>query len=124
MGAASAITLAISGILAAFVPGNSLVGLTIALFLLGLGWNFGLISGTAIIIDSTTIHNRAKTQGSIDVWVALGGSFGSIISGVIVAYFNYAILGFIGASVALMLIPIIYWSRLKQRRSEETTLSA
>lgn len=120
MGAACAITLAISGILAAFVPGS----LTIALFLLGLGWNFGLISGTAIIIDSTTIHNRAKTQGSIDVWVALGGSFGSIISGVIVAYFNYAILGFIGASVALMLIPIIYWSRLKQRRSEETTLSA
>ncbi len=50
------------------------------------------------------------------------GGIGAI--GVIVAYFNYAILGFIGASVALMLIPIIYWSRLKQRRSEETTLSA
>ncbi|NBJ69506.1 MULTISPECIES: MFS transporter [Clostridia] len=124
MGAASAIALAMSGIIAAFVPGNSLVGLTSALVLLGLGWNFGLISGTAIIIDSTTIHNRAKTQGSIDIWVALGGSFGSIISGVIVAYSNYAILGFIGGSVALMLIPIIYWSRLKQRRKEETTLSA
>ncbi|SHH46348.1 MFS transporter [Virgibacillus chiguensis] len=124
MAVATAITLAISGVLAAFVPGDSFIGLTIALILLGLGWNFGVISGTSIIIDSTTIHHRAKTQGSIDVWVALGGSFGSVVSGVIVAYSSYAMLGFIGTSVALMLIPIVYWARLKQKRREESTLSA
>lgn len=124
MGIASAITLAISGISAAFVSGDSLIGLAIALILLGLGWNFGLISGTAIIIDSTTIHNRAKVQGSIDVWVALGGSFGSIISGVVVAHSSYVILGFIGTCVALMLIPIIYWTRIKEKNKGKSTLSA
>ncbi|WP_330949231.1 MFS transporter [Virgibacillus sp. MG-45] len=115
MAVASGMTLALAGILAAYAPGDSLLWLTIALILLGLGWNFGLISGTAIIIDSTNVHTRAKTQGSIDVWVALGGSAGSILSGIIVAYSSYAILGFIGAYLALLLIPIIFWARMKQK---------
>ncbi|MFF5996697.1 MFS transporter [Lysinibacillus sp. KU-BSD001] len=112
---ASGITLALAGLLAAFAPGDSLLWLAIALMLLGLGWNFGLISGTAIIIDSTTIHNRAKTQGSVDVWVALGGSAGSLLSGVVVAYSSYAYLGFIGTYLALLLVPVVIWARMKQK---------
>src|SRR5699024_1873806 len=63
---ASGVTLAAAGIMAALVPGGSLLWMTFALVLLGIGWNFGLISGTAIIVDSTTMDNRAKTQGTID----------------------------------------------------------
>ncbi|WP_442916888.1 MFS transporter [Lysinibacillus sp. 54212] len=114
---ASGVTLALAGLLAAFAPGDSLFWLTIALMLLGLGWNFGLISGTAIIIDSTTIHTRAKTQGSVDVWVALGGSAGSLLSGVIVAYSSYAYLGFIGTYLALLLVPVVLWARMKQKKN-------
>src|SRR5699024_379977 len=93
---ASAVTLAISGIMAAFVPGDSVGLLTVALVLLGLGWNFGLISGTTIIVDSTTLDTRAKTQGTVDVWVALGGTAGSLVSGVVVAYSSYMMLGLLG----------------------------
>src|SRR5699024_634358 len=46
---ASSLTLALAAIMAAYVPGESTTLLTVALILLGLGWNFGLISGTAII---------------------------------------------------------------------------
>ncbi|MHA6252728.1 MFS transporter [Oceanobacillus sp. CAU 1775] len=113
---ASGVTLAISGLMAAFTPGDSLGWLTTALILLGLGWNFGLISGTAIIIDSTNLATRAKTQGSVDVWVALGGTAGSLLSGVIVAYSSYAFLGILGAYLALLLIPLIIWSRFKTKR--------
>lgn len=112
---ASGIILATAGLVATFAPGDSLLWLTVALVLLGLGWNFGLISGTAIIIDSTTIHNRAKTQGSIDVWVALGGSAGSLLSGVIVAYSSYAFLGTIGTYLALLLVPLVIWARFKAK---------
>lgn len=111
---ASSITLAISGLMAAFVPGDSLFWLTIALVLLGLGWNFGLISGTTIIVDSTNLNTRAKTQGSVDVWVALGGTAGSLLSGIIVAYFSYMILGLVGTFLALLMIPVIFWARLKE----------
>ncbi|WP_432361155.1 MFS transporter [Sporosarcina sp. UB5] len=112
---ASGVTLSISGLLAAFAPGESFFWLAVALILLGLGWNFGLISGTAIIIDSTELKTRAKTQGSVDVWVALSGTAGSLLSGVIVAYSSYAVLGFVGMYLSLLLIPLIIWGHMKGR---------
>ena len=114
---ASGLTLAAAGIMAAFAPGGSLFWLAFALILLGLGWNFGLISGTAIIIDSTDMKTRAKTQGTVDVWVALAGTLGGLLSGVIVAYSSYAILGFIGTYLALLLMPLMVWLRVKGKRS-------
>src|SRR5699024_6093302 len=82
---AAGITLAVSGLMASFASGDSIIWLTTALILLGLGWNFGLISGTAIIVDSTNLTTRAKTQGAVDVWIAFGGTAGSLLSGVVVA---------------------------------------
>lgn len=114
---ASAVTLTVAGLLAAFAPGDSTLLLTVALMLLGLGWNFGLISGTAIVIDSTTIQTRAKIQGSIDVGVAIGGSVGSLLSSVIVAISNYAVLGFMGAYLSLLLLPLILWASIKKRKN-------
>ena len=114
---ASAVTLTVAGLLAAFSPGDSTLLLTLALMLLGLGWNFGLISGTAIVIDSTTIQTRAKTQGSIDVGVAIGGSVGSLLSSVIVAFSSYAVLGFMGAYLSLLLLPLILWASIKKRKN-------
>lgn len=113
---ASGVTLGISGLMAAYAPGESLFWMAFALILLGLGWNFGLISGTAIIVDSTNVHTRAKTQGSVDVFIALGGSGGSFISGVVVANASFSILGFIGMYLAVLLIPLILWMRMKERQ--------
>lgn len=114
---ASAVTLTAAGLLAAFATDGSVAMLTAALMLLGLGWNFGLISGTAIIVDSTTLQNRAKIQGSIDVGVAIGGSLGSILSSIIVAYSSYALLGFIGVYLSLLLIPVLVWASIRKRKS-------
>lgn len=115
---ASGVTLAISGLMAAYAPGGSLFWMAFALILLGLGWNFGLISGTAIIVDSTTMGNRAKTQGAADVFVALGGTAGSLLSGVIVAQSSYAVLGFLGTYLSLLLFPLIYWTRKQKSRQK------
>lgn len=115
MVAASGITLAISGFLAAYTPGDAIVSMSIALILLGLGWNFGLISGTAMIIDSTTIHNRARIQGSVDVWVAIAGSAGGLFSGIIVALTSFSFLGFLGAYLSILLIPMIVWVHYKKK---------
>jgi hypothetical protein len=37
--------------------------LTVALVLFGVGWNFRLISGTALVVDSAPLATRARTQG-------------------------------------------------------------
>lgn len=110
MAIASAITLLATGILAAMGPADSMVVLIIALFLLGLGWNFGLISGTAILVDSTPPSTRAKTQGSVDVWIALSGALGGGLSGLVVAHSSYAALSIAGAVLSLLLIPIVIWA--------------
>lgn len=109
MAIASGITLLASGILAASAPANSMLLLTIALALLGLGWNFGLISGTALIVDATDQSSRAKVQGSIDVLIALGGASGGALSGMVVAHSSYAILSLGGGILSLFLIPVVMW---------------
>ena len=111
MAVASGVTLLASGLVAAFAPVGSMPLLTLALVLLGLGWNFGLISGTALIIDSTHPSVRAKTQGSVDVLFALSGAAGGGLSGMVVAHSSYAALSLSGAILSLLLIPVVVWSR-------------
>lgn len=77
----------------------------------GLGWNFGLISGTALIVDSTKTSTRAKTQGTVDVLIALSGAAGGALSGMIVAGSSYLTLSFTGGILSLLLIPVVIWSR-------------
>ncbi|MEC0575915.1 MFS transporter [Bacillus inaquosorum] len=110
MAIASGTTLLLAGLMAAFAPGDSMVLLVIALSLLGLGWNFGLISGTALIVDSTETATRAKTQGTVDVMIALSGAAGGALSGMIVAGSSFLTLSFTGGILALLLIPVVVWS--------------
>ncbi|MFJ7930644.1 MFS transporter [Peribacillus sp. NPDC096448] len=116
MAIASAVTLLASGILAAMGPADSMVVLITALALLGLGWNFGLISGTAILVDATPPSTSAKTQGSVDVWIALSGALGGGLSGIIVAHSSYATLTIAGAVLSLLLIPFVIWAGVNQSK--------
>ncbi|WP_145335874.1 MFS transporter [Paenibacillus xylanexedens] len=110
MSYASGVTLLLAGLSAAFAPGESMGLLIVALALLGLGWNFGLISGTAAIIDSTTPNVRAKTQGTIDVLIALAGASGGALSGMVMAGAGYSMLSLTGGLMSLLLIPVVAWS--------------
>lgn len=104
VGVASGFTLLAAGLVAAFAPGDSLGMLILALALLGLGWNFGLISSTALIVDSTVPATRAKRQGSVDVWVALAGVSGGGLSGVIAAQTSYMMLSLVAGILSFVLI--------------------
>lgn len=114
MAVASGVTLLAAGIVAAFAPGDSLALLILALVLLGLGWNFGLISGTALVIDATPPAVRPKVQGAIDVFIALAGAAGGALSGVLVALTNFAMLGVLGGVLSLLIVPVLLWSRMKR----------
>ena len=108
---ASAVTLLTAGLTAALAPADSMTLLTVALVLLGLGWNFGLISGTALIVDSTPMTSRAKTQGAVDVLIATAGASGGAISGVVVDAYSFAVLSVGGGFLALLLVPVVAWNR-------------
>jgi MFS family permease len=99
-------------------PGDSLGLLILALVLLGLGWNFGLISGTALVVDSTVPDNRPRTQGIIDVLIALAGAGAGAISGIIMSTAGFAILALAGGLLALLLIPALTWPRNRGSSSQ------
>lgn len=111
MSIAAGVILLFAGLLAAYTPSDSMFMLIVALSLLGIGWNFGLISGTAQIVDATEPSTRAKIQGTIDVFIALAGASGGALSGMIVANSSYATLSLTGGLLSLLLIPVIIWYR-------------
>ncbi|MBM9467673.1 MFS transporter [Nakamurella leprariae] len=111
MAVASAATLLLAGAAAALAPGDSLSLTILALALLGLGWNFGLIAGTALVVDGTVPENRPQTQGSIDVLVALAGAGSGAASGLITAATSYQSLALGGGILALALLPVLAWTR-------------
>ncbi len=108
--AASGVVLLAAGVLAALAPAHSVPALATALVLLGLGWNFGLVSGTAIVTDAVPLATRASTQGLVDVGIAVAGATGGMASGLVVATGGYSTLALGGGIVALGLVPLLVLS--------------
>ncbi|MBL1085226.1 MFS transporter [Streptomyces actinomycinicus] len=105
--AASGATLLAAGVVAATAPGDSVGLLALALALLGLGWNFGLVSGTAIVTDALPLATRARTQGMVDVSIAVAGAAGGITSGVMVAATSYPALALTCGFLSLAVLPAV-----------------
>ena len=111
MAVASGVTLLLAGVLAALAPADSLPLLILALALLGLGWNLGLISGTALLVDATAPADRARMQGTVDVLIALGGAGGGAASGIVAAGAGFPALALAGGLLSLLLIPALFRRR-------------
>ncbi|MTE17415.1 MFS transporter [Nocardia aurantiaca] len=103
---ASGIALLAAGVLAAAAPTDTIVWLAVALALLGLGWNLGLVAGTAIITDSAPLATRARTQGTVDVSIAIAGATGGMGSGLMVAATSFPALALTGGLLALAVVPV------------------
>ncbi|MER7702606.1 MFS transporter [Kitasatospora sp. NPDC097605] len=105
--AASGLTLLTAGLVAAAAPADSVVLLALALALLGLGWNLGLVSGTAMITDAAPLATRARTQGTVDVAIAIAGATGGLASGIVVSAVGYAALSLTCGLLALAVLPAV-----------------
>lgn len=113
MALASGVTFLGAGIVGASVSGDSRGGLLIALALLGLAWNFGVIAGTALLVDATVSENRPRVQGSVDVLIALAGAGGGAASGIVMSATDFGVLALGGGVTALLLVPVVLgaWRR-------------
>lgn len=98
-----------AGVVAATSP-DSVPALAAALVLLGLGWNFGLVSGTALVTDALPPAGRASAQGLVDVGIALAGAAGGMSSGLVVVLGGYPTLALAGGILALAVVPVVLWA--------------
>jgi MFS family permease len=114
--AAAGIVLLAAGLLAARAPVDSVATLVLALVLLGLGWNLGLVSGTTLVTDAVPLATRARTQGLVDFGIALAGVGGGLSSGLIVTATSYATLSLASGILPLLIIPIAAGARANRLR--------
>ncbi len=109
-------TLALSALLAAIAPPDAELGLFVALFLLGFGWNLGFVAGSAMLSGGVSLAERTRIQGLADALIWSTSAIASLGSGVIVAAAGYTALGVVGA--ALVVVPAwVIWSRRDALRS-------
>ncbi len=83
--------------------------LALGLFLVGLGWNFCYIAGSALVADAIVPSERGAVQGASDLLVNLGSAFGSLSSGFILAGLGYLLLCLIGAALSLAPLSAALW---------------
>ena len=76
--------------------------LTVALFLLGLGWNLCYVGGSSLLADQLSPAERARTQGFNDLLIGLASAAGSLGSGIVFATIGYNAMGLVGAATALI----------------------
>lgn len=101
----------VTAALTSAASGPSTITLGVALVLLGLGWNLALVGGTALVTNLTTLQDRARTQGSVDLGVALAGTAGGLSSGAIVAAGSFEVLGVVTAGLAGLVVVAVVRSR-------------
>ena len=97
-----AVTLVLACITAPLSP--DVVPLAVALFLLGVGWNFCFVGGSTLLSDQLSPAERSRTQGTNDLIVGLASSAISLGSGVMFGAIGY--LGITLVAGALALIPL------------------
>lgn len=108
-----ALLLVISSIMAA-VAGN-LLALAVALFLLGLGWSFCFVAGSALLTSALHPAERGRIQGANDTLVALASGAGSLSTGAIFAGSGMAGVSAVGLGITLAFAALAAW--LAQRRA-------
>ena len=101
--AAGLTTLTVAALIAASAPPDGGLLLTLALFLLGYGWNLGFVAGSAMLTTGLTLGERTRVQGVSDgvIWTTAAGA--GLASGFIVAGASYTALGWL--AVALLVPP-------------------
>ncbi|GAB2963251.1 MFS transporter [Streptomyces pseudoechinosporeus] len=91
------------------------------LFLLGLGWSAGLVSGSALLTDSVPQPTRAAAQGLSDLTMNTSAGIGGAAAGLIVAQAGYGWLNLIAACLLLPLGALALFTR--GRRKVDTAIS-
>jgi MFS family permease len=98
----------LSSTLMAAVSGGYELLLFPALWLLGVGWNFGLIGGSSLLIESVPVSKRVTVQGAADLMMSFCGGMAGLASGFVRRAVGYHMLSNFGTLAAGALLIAAY----------------
>ncbi len=110
---AGGLILALSALLAPVT--HSTVGLALALFLLGLGWNFCFVAGSVLLSGAVAGSEKGRTQGAAETLVAAAAVAGSFSTGPTFQWGGYVAVAMVGLALALALVAAQFLTRRTRR---------
>lgn len=122
VGAAGVILFA-GGELASHTDPEDSAGVFVGLFLVGIGWSFAMISGSALLTATFPAHERAAIQGAADFAMVASGATAGVLSGVIVDATSYHFLSHWAAVASLGLVAAAVYpmvSRVDRTRPDQS----
>jgi len=107
------IVMAVAAILAALADEAATGLLALALFLLGLGWNFSFVAGSALLTEGANPAVRVRRQGLGDAVVWTSAAIAGLASGFLLTAGSYAVLSIVAASFTVLPVALVLraWSQ-------------
>lgn len=103
------ILLVVATVMAA-LSGEAAIMLFPSLWILGIGWNFGLIGGSSLLLESVPDDKRVTVQGSADLMMSFFGGMAGLSSGFIRRAVGYHMLSASATAAAGILLVFSYFS--------------
>ncbi|WP_162606002.1 MFS transporter [Jiangella aurantiaca] len=113
---AAALLLAASGVVAAAGSDDG-VALLVSVSLLGLGWNAGVLAGSALLTAGVPPQDRLRAEGRGEVAMGLAAGGGAPVAGLVVASGGFVALG-IGAAIVVLVVAVPVAVTLMERFGE------
>ncbi|MBX3057817.1 MAG: MFS transporter [Anaerolineae bacterium] len=94
---------------------TAVLPLAVALFLLGLGWNFCFIAGSSLLSDSLAANERPRTQGASEMLVALSAGIAGLATGVLFDQAGMTAVSIVGFLFSASLLGFVVFYALSSR---------
>jgi predicted MFS family arabinose efflux permease len=95
--------------------GTSFLNFSMALLLLGIGWNFMFVGSTTLLTKTYTSVEKAKTQAAHDFLMSGFVAFTTFLSGRLLNSLGWVGVNSVGLPMMLIALIAVFW--LRQRRS-------
>jgi MFS family permease len=92
-------------------PMGASVQIGLGLFLLGLGWSFCTVAGSALLTDSTPLEARTEVQGVADMLMNVSAATAGLLAGVVVDGLGFGALNVFAALLVLGVLGAVAASR-------------
>lgn len=111
------LTLVTATILTA-LAGEAPVGLMFpGLFLLGLGWSFTIVAGSALLTESVEVASRVAVQGAADMATNIASGTGALASGLVLSMSGFHTLSYVAMAAAGALLTMGYYQNALSTRT-------
>lgn len=108
-------TLAMFAAITVNLHGTGLIEFWMALFLLGIGWNFMFIGGTTLLTEIYSIEEKAKVQAMNDFLVFGTNAVASFSSGMVHHTLGWQAVNYAVAPPLLVVFAAALWLRIQRR---------